>query len=665
MKNIVCISIICLLAGASGRADELSVLPEKDREMLRAYLNGLAVPCFAQRRARVSAIKTPEEHAAYQQRMRTFLLERAGGVPERTPLNARVVGRGERKDFRYERILFESQPGLLVTAVLYLPPGPPPYPAVLVPCGHSENGKAHEPYQRVCMLLVRNGFAVFCYDPPGQGERYAYLDPAGKALFGPTMEHSVLGTACALTGTNLAAFMIRDGMRAVDYLQSRADIDPARIGCTGNSGGGTQTAYLMALDDRLVAAAPSCYLTSFERLLATIGPQDVEQDFFGQIPFGLDHADFLHLRAPKPVRMCVATRDFFDITGAKDTFREASQAYALLGFPDRVDLVEADETHGFSPPLRRAATQWMNRWLRQTEDFTPEDEAPLFSEQELRCTPNGQTALVKGAKTIPDILEHRESLLAKQRARFWAEQPRAAALEQVRELIAAPRPEDCKVPSADVVATVSRPLYRIEKVLLYPEEGIVLPALIYWPGTESLKGMVFCHGQEKSKYGGEGGFFESLVSKNVAVLSVDLRGFGETESQENKPDWRDKCGQDYTNFLRAYLLGKSLVGMRTGDIWACAAYLKTRLREGIPIGLDGRAEAAIPALHAAALCPELFSEVTLKGGITSWSEVVHTPRARGQLTNTVYNALAFYDLPDLKQCLGGKLTEEPAPLSCF
>ena len=92
--------------------------------------------------------------------------------------------------------------------------------------------------------------------------------------------------AASCSGSNTARFEIWDGMRAIDYLQSRPEIDPQRIGCTGNSGGGTQTSYLMALDDRIHAAAPSCYITSLPRLLATIGPQDSEQHLFGQLAVG-------------------------------------------------------------------------------------------------------------------------------------------------------------------------------------------------------------------------------------------------------------------------------------------------------------------------------------------------------------------------------------------
>ena len=94
------------------------------------------------------------------------------------------------------------------------------------------------------------------------------------------------------------------------------------LACTGNSGGGTLTSYLMALDDRVAVAAPSCYITSLERLFTTIGPQDGEQNVVGQVANGIDHADYILMRAPKPTLLCVGTRDFFDIQGSWDTFQE-------------------------------------------------------------------------------------------------------------------------------------------------------------------------------------------------------------------------------------------------------------------------------------------------------------------------------------------------------
>ena len=172
-------------------------------------------------------------------------------------------------------------------------------------------------------------------------------------------------------------YRIWDGIRSLDYLAGRPEIDPKRLGCTGNSGGGTLTSYLMALDDRIAAAAPSCYITSLERLFATIGPQDAEQNITGQVAFGMEHADYLTLRAPRPTLILAATRDFFDIQGTWTTFREAKRVYGLLGHGERVDLFESDTTHGFPKGQREAMLRWMRRWLLGKDDAATEAELPL------------------------------------------------------------------------------------------------------------------------------------------------------------------------------------------------------------------------------------------------------------------------------------------------
>ena len=233
-------------------------------------------------------LKSEAAGRAWQADRRAFFLRQIGGLPERTPLNPQIVGTLQGKGYRVEKILFESRPGFHVTANLYLPETSPPWPAVLLPCGHSHDGKAVGQYQRASILLAKHGMAALCYDPAGQGERYQILDPTKQRTtfeeaahvavphpnvrFMCTTEHTLMTLSSIPLGANFAQYRIWDGMRAIDYLQSRKDIRADKIGCAGNSGGGTETAYLMALDDRIVAASPGCYLTTFRRLIDSKGP---------------------------------------------------------------------------------------------------------------------------------------------------------------------------------------------------------------------------------------------------------------------------------------------------------------------------------------------------------------------------------------------------------
>jgi len=366
--------------------EDLTVLQERadgvaPGKLLEVYLKRQFYQHLDQRLASYEKLKSRADCLAWQKQRRDFFIRQLGGFPERAPLNAKIVGRLKGKGYHVEKVIFESRPNHRVTANLYLPQTEPPYPAVLVPCGHSHNGKAAGGYQRISIVLAKHGMAALCYDPIGQGERYQMLDfendhehfssvsyplkvPHPRVQFLCTTEHTTMGLGCILLGSNIAQYRVWDGMRSIDYLESRDDIIADKIGCTGNSGGGTLTAYLMALDDRIVAAAPACYLTTFRRLIDTRGAQDAEQNIFGQIAFGMDEPDYVIMRAPKPTLICASTRDVtFDIDGTWDLFRQAKRFYSRLGFPERVELNEADVPHGFYLHHREAVARWMHRWL--------------------------------------------------------------------------------------------------------------------------------------------------------------------------------------------------------------------------------------------------------------------------------------------------------------
>ncbi|NIA12831.1 MAG: prolyl oligopeptidase family serine peptidase [Nitrospiraceae bacterium] len=632
--------------------------------MMTVYLNGLAEAASQRRLAALEALKTPEEIATYQERTRRFFVEQLGGWPKKTPLNARVVEVVHRDGYRVEKIIYESRPRFFVTAALFSPTSEPPYPAVLVPCGHSANGKASEVYQRAGISLAKNGIAAMIYDPIDQGERFQLLAEDGKGRLGGTTGHTMTGQGCILLGTNTAAYRIWDGIRGIDYLVSRPEIDPERIGCTGNSGGGTLTSYLMALDERVQCAAPSCYLTSFPRLLEKTGPQDSEQNIYGQIAFGMEHGDYVMMRAPKPTLLCSATFDFFDIRGTWDTFREAKRLYTKLGFAERVDLVEAPESHGFSLLLRQGMVRWMRRWLLQIDEPVVEAEFPVLTEEEIQCTPDGQVMLLEDAQSVYDLNVAQETRLAEGRAQFWQTETPETALAKVRELAGIRLLAELPEPEVEEQETLERPGYKIRKLVLYPEDGVRLPALLFVPETIRTA-CLYVHGGGKAIDAMPGGPIEQLVLEGGLVLAPDLRGMGETMTTEGSGGWRDRFGPGWQDFYRAYLLGRSYVGMRTEDILVCARYLAAC--EGAdsprPVRLIGIGEAGIPALHAAALEPGLFDGLRLERTLPSWVDVVNSPEAKEQLQSTVHGALRFYDLPDLIETLPAERVTIADPLA--
>jgi len=646
----------CLLGAASAAAGEdLRVLPDQiggtaPSKMMHTYLMRLAHEALDRRDAEYENLKTPEQLSAYQERVRQFFVDQLGGFPERTPLNARVVAKEDRDGYRIEKVIFESQPRLFVTAILYLPNAKPPYPGVLVPCGHSSNGKAADPYQRASILLATNGMAVLCYDPIDQGERYQLLDGEGKPVAGGTTAHCLVGTGSTLLGRNTATYRVWDGIRAIDYLQSRKEVDPERIGCTGNSGGGTLTSYLMALDQRIMCAAPSCYLTSLRRLIETIGPQDAEQNIHAQIAYGMDHADYVIMRAPKPTLICCATHDFFDIDGTWNTFRQAKRFYTRLGFAERVDLIETDAKHGFSTELRVGAVRWMRRWLLGIDDAITEPECEIATDQQVQCTPRGQVMLLDGARSTYDINNDLEEQLAQRRKEFWNQATLADALEEVRRIAGIRKLADLAEPECKTTATMDRAEYRIDKLILEPEPGIWLPALAFVPKKPAGEAYLYLHAEGKQADAAPEGPIEKLVGDGHLVLAVDLRGIGETAQEESgKRGISRYVGGQWKDLYLAFMLGKSYLAMRAEDTLVCARFLARYEAGEVPhrVHLVAVGRVGPPALHAAALEPELFASITLRNCLDSWSTVVRQPLAENQFVNVVHGALKAYDLPDL------------------
>ena len=631
------------------RADEqneLSVLPEKiggvpREQMLRRFLLREADHASQRRAEEYESLKSPEQLAAHQRQMREFFLRQLGGFPARTPLEARTVGQIRRDGYRVEKILFQSQPRHYVTGLLFLPQTKPPYPAVVVPCGHSASGKAAN--QRPCILLAKNGIAALCYDPIGQGERYQFLDDAGKERFRATTEHTLLGAGSIPLGRNTATYRVWDGMRAIDYLAGRKEIDAQRIGATGCSGGGTLTSYLMALDERVACAAPSCYLTSFQRLLHTIGPQDAEQNIHGQVAHGMDHADYVMMRAPRPTLILAATHDFFDIAGTWQNFRESKRFYTRLGFPERVALAETDTRHGYPRQQREAMVRWMRRWLLGVDDAVSEGEFETLAENDVQCSPAGQVMLIPGARSVVDLNVELEERLHAQRRKLWASDKKDALLDEVRRLAGVRPLNDLPEVKATAAGTIQRQGYRIDKIVLPVEPGIDLPGLLFVPRQITGPSHLYLHGEGKHVDAAAGGAIEKLALAGSIVLAVDPRGMGEIGTSS-----RNLWGGSSHDYFLAYLLGKSLVGMRAEDVSVAARFVAAlHSDKPRPVHVTAIGAAGVPALHAAALEPRIFAHVTLDGTIASWRGVVRNPAAGGQLVGTVHGALRVYDLQDL------------------
>jgi len=340
------------------------------------------------RKLKIGKLKTSEDWKARQEEVRETLMGIIGPFPEKTPLNSVVTGVIEKDGMVIEKLYFESRPGYFVTAIFSYPAGTEkPLPAILFCSGHSDTGFRSTAYQHMIFNYVKKGFAVLAFDPIGQGERIRYLDENGKPRMGPTNEHSYPGSQSFLAGISPAAYFIWDGIRAVDYLLTRKEVDPDRLGITGRSGGGTQTAYIAAIDDRIYAAAPECYITTFDKLLKSRGPQDAEQNMMGGIARGIDMADYLEVRAPKPTLIVSTTRDIFSIQGVRDVYDEAKSVYEAFGSPHNFEKVEDDAGHASTLKNREATYSFFQKHLDHPGN-PKDEEVPIFDPEELWVTPS-------------------------------------------------------------------------------------------------------------------------------------------------------------------------------------------------------------------------------------------------------------------------------------
>ena len=361
------------LLAASLHAQITPAVDNTGRQALTNQLDAIAAQQTAARRATIAQIHTKQQAIARQQKIRARMIALLGGPwPEHSPLNPRITGASDHEGIHIERLLFDSQPNFPVTALLYLPQHTTKLPAILMAPGHSPAGKAGD--AAFALAFAHRGFAVLSYDPIGQGERLQYPDPANPGhtlLKAPTGEHGEAGLQPTLIGDALARYFLIDAIRATDYLLTRPEIDPARIGAFGCSGGGLMTALTAALDTRIAVAGVACFTTSFDTLLPSIGPQDSEQSTPNFIASGLDFPDWSELFAPKPYAIIATTEDMFPFAGAQSTEKESRAFYTLFNASDNLAFITGPGHHGNLRPILPQILDFFTTHLHPIAPLTP------------------------------------------------------------------------------------------------------------------------------------------------------------------------------------------------------------------------------------------------------------------------------------------------------
>jgi len=610
---------------------------------------------MAERRARLEAISTPEQARAYQQHVRAVIrraLVPQDGLPSKTPLNPQVTRVIERDAFRIEAVIFESRPGFLVTANLYIPNDlRGPAPCVLGLCGHAEEAKAYELYQQFSQRLAYAGFVVLTFDPISQGERDQYHGSGYRQQVGwGTSAHNMAGKQLELLGDWLGFWCLWDGVRALDYLLSRPEVDPTRVGLTGNSGGGTMTTWLWAFDDRFTMAAPSCFVISFLSNLENEEAADAEQCPPEVLEAGIDHADFIIAGAPKPVLLLGQWYDFFDRRGLKQAFADVRAFYNKLGVADRVELFIGPHGHGYYDQDQQAMVEFFCKHAGMP--VIQKQEIDLLPVQELWATPTGQTNEAGGVP-IYELIAQSAREVATSRPVLEANTLKI----RLSQLLALP--ENRPLPHYRIPRPVSK-LGEVHARYAVETEGGIRAILRQvcadppHPYSLDLDPEVRLYLPHVSAEAELAEDEWAIALKAVRPLfALDVRGLGESLPEEHRDNFFNVYGMDYMFHAYGAMLGQSYLGRRVYDL-LCVLDLLTH--EGAEkIHLYGRGQGVILALLGA-LFHDQVASVTVKDAPRSFLEWTQTPYVTWPATNFVRGILRVCDLADVIAALGSRLT---------
>lgn len=611
-----------------------------------------------------AALKTKADAEAYVKSVRERIMKCFGPFPEKTPLNAKVTGVVERDVYNIEKVIFESRPGFFVTANVYVPKGrKTPMPGVVGSCGHSLNGKAAEAYQSFAQGLARMGYVCCIFDPIGQGERFQYVgEVKGKPLMsrygGGVSEHNLMGNQQALVGEALCSWRAWDGIRALDYLLSREDVDPKHVGITGNSGGGTMTTWLCGVESRWTMAAPSCFVTTFRRNVENELPADSEQCPPHVLALDLDHADFLAAMAPKPVIILTKEKDFFDVRGGEEAYAKLKPLYALLGAPDNLGHFTGPSYHGYTQENREAMYRWFNK-VTGVSDAQTEPALVIEKDETLLCTPHGQVSELNSRTVFSFTKEKADGIDATRREGPGTPKEIHQAVRDVLRMPPLQGVPDYRIPRGS--GARKYPAKQSCTYFVETEPGIeaVVIRLSNEPLTSRLP-----HGQKRavlyiSHHSADAELRdEPLVAAllkaepDAAFFACDVRGIGDSQP--------DTCGVD--QFLKPYgshyfyaahgvMQDKPLLGQRTFDVLRVISLLKANGHE--EIHLAGKGWGAQVATFAA-LLSESVVQVTLKNAPTSYADIAKTEDYKWPYASLLPGVLLHFDLPDCYATLQSK-----------
>ncbi|MEO8861210.1 MAG: acetylxylan esterase, partial [Ginsengibacter sp.] len=533
-----------------------------------------------------------------------------------------------------------------VTANIYIPNGKGVFPAALLFCGHENEAKATESYQKTAILFAKNGFVVLVVDPISQGERYQLTDSAGKPLTrGGTTAHTLLNEGSSLVGKSTPADELWDNVRALDYLETRPEVDTSKIGCLGNSGGGMQTIYFAGYEKRVKIFAPCSYLANRERTLEISGAADGCAQMPGEGKEYLELSDFLIASAPKPILVLAGRYDFIDYSGTLMAVNDLKKVYTSFHQSGKIQLFTYDDGHGISKPKREAAITWFRKWFYNDSTKIIEGDIVTLPQRDLLCSKTGQVSTdfpnevslsERNLKQFDNLKESRKAFL-KHDSNFIH--------KKIAELLGL-NLHDKKI-NVDTTGAVKNNNIIYKKLILRKKDEIPLPVLIInSKGQRPDKIIIWLNEKGKDELADSLSLIQSYLDKNDAVFLCDVSGTGETE---DNPEFNDKkfYNREYRNALLALHIGKSMVGLRTADLLTLLSFIKSvTAYKDVPIEINATGFTTISALQAALFSNQIVT-LNLYNGIKSYKDILENPIEKNWYSYVVNDCLKYYDLPDL------------------
>nr|MDD6336021.1 acetylxylan esterase [bacterium] len=610
-------------------------------------------------------LDSAEAVQARGQAVRQAFLKSIGGLPEGGPLNARVMGSVREQGLTIEKVIFESRPGIYVTALLYLPDNRvQPAPAVQFLCGHSELGKLYPRYQRVCRILARAGLIVLAQDPVGQGERFSY-DQQGPECVPPCVpDHMQAGLQSQMLGQNIGRYFLHDAMRGIDYLLSRPEVDAHKIGVTGNSGGGTQTTLMMMGDTRIAAAAPGTYIMDKESYLYTGQAQDMEQIHPGLIgDIGWDFEDIFYCMFPKPVWVLAAMQDFFPIEGALRTVSRARRAWDRFADPSHIGISQANHIHQYSDELARAAAAFFTRVFLGAPVFVDTQAVRLNQQDDLTVLGGRQVReALPGARFVFEETQQERARIAKQHTALGEDARRRQAMAFLDNAVyrgrqAIPfyprsaRYGQCKgdgvIARQDLI--FSRPRMQLQLMSIRPESAgndSPLPAtLMVWEGGTAN---IVAHRK----------LIQAQLDAGRQAIVLDMTGAGAALPHPITDGEGEFASLSRLN-MDMLFMGDSLMAMRIHDVCRAMEYLRgADFVQGNPCILaDGWGGIAARLAAALAMPDKLMVTASSPKGYGDFVDKRYY--ARGDVAcHLLPGLLAHADVEDFERWMAGQVPVE-------